>query len=67
MLIPQARPDRFFTAEQTQRLTFLMNAWREARDRGEPFPAEEQAELEQLVEKELEGVALPAEEMCRNK
>lgn len=55
LVVPQMRPDRFFTAEQIQRLSNLMDAWREARDRGETLPADQQAELEKLVDEELEG------------
>jgi hypothetical protein len=50
-------PDEFFTAEQQQRLEELLSRWRVARDGGRQFPSEEQAELEALVEAQLEGSA----------
>ncbi len=53
ILIPNFQPDPFFTAEQQQRLSTLMNAWREARDREESFPIALKTELEALVEAEL--------------
>jgi hypothetical protein len=46
-------PDRFFTAEQRQRLEQLMVAWRAARDGGNPLSTEELAELEHLVDAEV--------------
>jgi hypothetical protein len=62
-VIQQFKPDRFFTAEQISRLRHLMDAWREARDTGRTFPADDQAELEALVEAELEGSARRAAAM----
>ena len=59
-------PDQFFTAEQQQRLTELMSRWRSARDLGKTLAPEEQAELEGLVEAQLEGSAQRAEEMLRS-
>lgn len=43
------RPDQFFTAEQQQRREQLMAQWREAQDTNAEFPAELQAELEQII------------------
>src|SRR4051794_2689287 len=42
-------PDEFFTAEQQTRLAELMACWREARDSASPFPAEQRAELNELI------------------
>ncbi len=53
ILIPNFQPDRFFTIEQQQRLSILMQAWRDARDRELSFPTELQTELDALVEAEL--------------
>ncbi len=47
------RPDRFFTAEQQERLKELMARWRAARDAGMSLPSDEQAELDALVDAEL--------------
>lgn len=52
IVVQHLRPDRFFTAAQ-QRLAELMSRWRAARDAGPPWSAEEQAELDGLVESEL--------------
>lgn len=45
LIIQSFRPDWFFSAEQQQRLSELMDLWRTARDRGESFPPEQQAEM----------------------
>ena len=49
------QPDEFFTEAQQKRLSELMEKWRDARDKSEFLPADEQAELEKLIETELEG------------
>jgi len=67
MLVRQMGPDQFFTAEQQQRLSELMSRWRVARDAGQKLPPGEQAELEALVEAQLEGSAQRAEAMLRNR
>ncbi len=48
----QLQPDKFFTAQQQGRLGELMSHWRQARDSGVALSAEEQAELNALVEAE---------------
>jgi hypothetical protein len=53
LLIPNFQPDPFFTAQQQQRLTQLMTAWKQARDAAEDFPEDLKAELNKLVEAEL--------------
>jgi len=53
VIVQTWQPDEFFTAEQQRRLTELMEAWREARDRSSTLPAQEQAELESLIDAEL--------------
>jgi len=50
-------PDRFFTAEQQQRLADLLKRRRTAREQGGSLTAEEHAELEALVEAELKASA----------
>ena len=57
-------PDEFFTAAQQARLAELMEKWRDARDKNETLSADEQTELEQLIEAELEGSALRAEKLA---
>jgi hypothetical protein len=66
VVIQPMRPDRFFTAEQRARLEELMALWRAARDSGAQLPPEQQAELEALVEAQLEGAALRAEALLNN-
>ena len=57
VIVQNLRPDRFFNAEQQRRLAELMERWRIARDKGEGLPADEQAELEALIEAELKASA----------
>jgi hypothetical protein len=61
VIVQRLRPDRFFTAEQRQRLGTLMERWRAERDGKNIRPAAERAELEVLVEAELEGATRRAE------
>jgi hypothetical protein len=70
LVIVQSRtPDRFFDAAQQQRLAELIERWRDARDRGTGLSAEEQAELDALVQAELKAsgsrAASIAEELGR--
>jgi hypothetical protein len=53
--VQELKGDEFFSDEQIERLSKLMKKWRLARDKGEMLPAEEQAELEKLIEIELEA------------
>ena len=57
VIVRRFRPDRFFPAEQQQRLQTLMKRWREVRDHGESLSEAERAELDLLVEAELEATA----------
>jgi hypothetical protein len=66
LVVQHMRPDRFFTAEQQKRLAELMTAWREARDRGAALPPGEQAELEALIDAELEASTRRAAAMVGN-
>jgi hypothetical protein len=50
-------PDRFFPAAQQRRLAELMSRWRAARDAGSDLPPEEKAELDALVQAELEATS----------
>ncbi len=58
------RPDEFFTEAQQTRMAQLMEKWRTARDNGERLSDDEQAELEELIETELEGSARRAEKLA---
>ncbi len=53
VVVQHSWPDRFFTAQQQQRLEELMARWRGARDAGTALSPEEQAELDGLVEAEV--------------
>ena len=57
VVVQSRRPDQFFGEDQQRRLAQLMGEWRSARDRGEALSAEDQAELEALVEDELRASA----------
>lgn len=53
LLIPNFQADRFFTAQQQQRLKYLMAEWKQARDADADFPEDLKTELNHLVEAEL--------------
>ncbi len=55
VVVQNHRPDRFFTAQQQQRLEELMRRWRAARDAGKPLSASEQTELNALVDAEVQA------------
>lgn len=57
IIIQSLKPDQFFTGEQRERLLALMNRWRAARDDHQALSAQEQAELDALVEEELRASA----------
>jgi hypothetical protein len=61
VVVQQFRPDEFFSARQQRRLEELMSQWRVARDQGGTLSADEQAELDELVEVELAAAAKRAE------
>lgn len=56
-LFQSCEPDQFFTAKQQKRLTELMSVRRTARDHGDTLPAEQQLELDDLIEAELYATA----------
>jgi len=55
VIVQHARVDEFFNAQQRRRLEVLLGRWRAARSGAVPLPAEEQQELEALVEAEVQG------------
>jgi hypothetical protein len=57
IVVQPMRPDALFTAAQQQRLAELMDRWRAARDAGAVLSAQEQAELDALVEAELRAAS----------
>ncbi|HEX3147714.1 MAG TPA: hypothetical protein VHR66_06495 [Gemmataceae bacterium] len=56
IIVQPMKPDRFFNAEQIRRLKDLMAKWRAALNGGNTLPPEEQAELDDLVRAELDGM-----------
>jgi hypothetical protein len=62
-IVQYHRPDRFFSEQQEHRLSELMARWRAARDSQSPLPAAEQAELEALVDAELQASTERAKEL----
>jgi hypothetical protein len=65
LVVQPCQADAWFTAEQQQRLQELMDRWRTARDSGIRLPAQEQAELDALVEAELRGAIARSEALAR--
>ncbi len=65
IVVQNMRPDEFFTAVQQKRLGHLMDKWRDARDAGRELDPAEEAELEGLVDAELDASAQRAEMMAR--
>src|SRR5262245_48289430 len=57
VVVQHQRPDRFFTAEQQGKLEQLMAAWRSARDGGQGWSPDQQAELDALIQAELRAAS----------
>lgn len=57
VVVQHHRPDRFFTAQQQKRLGELMTLWRSARDSNSTLSPQDQAELDALVEAEVQASA----------
>jgi hypothetical protein len=55
VLIQPFQSDALFSAAQRQRLEILMARWRMKRDEGDALPAEEQSELQSLIDAELQA------------
>lgn len=66
VIIQRFRPDRFFPAAKRERLSSLMARWRAARDAGGALPPSEQADLEKLVDEELQAMAERAAAISRD-
>jgi hypothetical protein len=63
VIVQHFLPDKYFTAEQKQRMEELMDRWRAARDAGAKLPPVEQAELDALVEAELRAATARAADL----
>jgi hypothetical protein len=55
VVVQSQQPDEFFTAEQQERLRGLMARWRAAREASARLTPAEQAELEALVDAEVQA------------
>lgn len=64
-IVQRFSPDEFFTAEQQKRLSELTDKLHAAQAGGQDFSSEEKAELEKLIEAELEGSARRTEKIAR--
>lgn len=65
VIVQSFAADGEFPAQQQQRLAGLMAKWRAARDSGSPLPAEEQRELDVLIEAELKAACRRSELLNR--
>lgn len=65
VIVQRFQPDEFFSADQQNRLGYLMQKMRDARDIGKMLPQEEWTELENLVDAELIGSARRAEKIAK--
>jgi hypothetical protein len=57
VVVQHGQSDRFFTAQEQQRLAGLMARWRAAQDAGTGLSPQEQAEIEALVEAEVRAAS----------
>jgi hypothetical protein len=65
IIVCDLRPDRFFPPDRRRRLDELMVRWRAERDSGSGLPADERAELERLVDEEVQAAGERAAEAWR--
>ncbi len=65
IVLQNLRPDEFFTAAQQERLAALLAERRIALDSGLQMDADAKAELETLIDAELDGAAQRAATMIR--
>ena len=65
VVVKRLPPDALLTEQQQLRLAELMGRWRASRDSGGPWPAEEQSELDALVDAELQASGQRAAEIAR--
>jgi hypothetical protein len=63
-IVQRFQPDEFFTAEQQNRLSELMQKLREAQAENREMNPQEKAELENLIGEELEGSAKRVETLA---
>lgn len=63
VIVQNQSSDSLFPAEKKERLGFLMEEWRLARDRGASLPVEDQEELDSLVDEELRAAIARTKDM----
>ncbi len=66
VIIQPFQPDQFFSAAQRDHLSALMARWHAARETGEALSPGEQAELERLVDEEVQGSTERAKQTRRD-
>jgi hypothetical protein len=65
VVVRRGAADGLFTAKQQDRLQELMQRWRSARDAGKTLPADQQAELDALIDAELRAATERARSVAR--
>ncbi len=65
-LLQNFNADEFFKEEQRNRLSELMDLWRQARDEGQSLSKELQIELDNLVEAELKAATARTASLLKN-
>jgi len=65
IIVRGLRADQFFDETQRERLKQLMAQWRQARDSGLTLSADEQSELERLIDAEVLAAAQRTEALRR--
>lgn len=65
IIVRDLRADRLFTAAQRERMEQLMERWRSARDTGTTLSAEDQTELEGLIDAEVRAATERAKALHR--
>ena len=65
LVVQSCQADAWFTSEQQQRLQDLVDRWRTARDSGLRLNAEEQAELDTLIDAELGAAIARSDALAR--
>lgn len=65
IIVRDFHPDEFFTAEQRYRIDFLMRKLDRATNAGTEFTAADMAELENLIEAELDAAVRRAESISK--
>ncbi len=66
VVVQHQKPDAFFDEAKQRRLAELMTLWRAARDTGSSLSAENQTELDRLVETEVEASSRRTAAMLRD-